>query len=359
MTADKETEQSCTPCSRRIDSKRRPIRDRRHPSHSSVESKAASRVPAERRARHQDGVQAMSIDVYAEVTGKIVSMLEAGVVPWRSPILGQREAGWPKNLDSRKPYRGVNVFLLAFTAWAKGYESAHWVTFNQAKARGGSVKKGEKASMVVFWKAYEARDKDTNELVTVPVLRHYNVFNLEQCEGITAPDAPSQLEQQPEPFVPIGAAEAISRDYRGGPDVQHVGGQAFYVPAADAVKIPESSRFVSVEAYYATLFHELAHSTGHSSRLDRGIDTNLAPFGSPDYGREELVAEMAASFLCGHAGITPATIENNAAYIGGWIKTLKGDKRLAVVAAGAAQRAADWIRNVRAERQTGAQVAVT
>ena len=290
----------------------------------------------------------MSFDIYAAITTQIVTMLEAGVVPWRSPILGQSKAGWPKNLDSGREYGGVNVFLLAFTAWAKGYESANWLTFNQARAKGGGVKKGEKSSMVVFWKQYETTDKDTGEHVTLPVLRYFNVFNIEQCEGVTVPNAnPSQLEQQAKPFPPIKAAESIARKYQGGPSVQHAGGRAYYMPTSDAVRIPEPSRFESPELYYATLFHELSHSTGHSSRLDRGIDTTLAPFGSPDYGREELVAEMAAAFLCGHAGIAPVTVENNAAYIGGWIKSLKGDKRLAVVAAGAAQKAADWIRGER------------
>ncbi len=292
----------------------------------------------------------MAIDVYAEVTDRIVSMLEAGVVPWRSPILGQSAAGWPVNLASGKAYRGVNVFLLGLTAWCKGYGSAYWVTFNQARARGGSVRKGEKSSLVVFWKTYGTTDKKTGEPVTVPVLRHYNVFNVEQCEGIEVPDAPVF---EPIAFSPVEAAETIVNGFAGRPEIVHDGlgsGRAYYLPKGDEVHLPSPSRFVSPEAYYATLFHELAHSTGHSTRIDRGLDTALAPFGSPDYAKEELVAEMAAAFLCGHAGIVPAVIENAAAYLAGWIKTLKGDKRLAVSAAGAAQRAADWIRG---DRGTG------
>jgi antirestriction protein ArdC len=294
----------------------------------------------------------MAMDIYADVTAKIVAMLEAGVVPWRSPILGQQKAGWPKNLESGKEYRGVNVFLLAFTGWAKGYESAHWLTFNQAKARGGSVKEGEKSSMVVFWKQFATTDKETGEAVTVPVLRYYNVFNVEQCDGVPVPDAPVV---ETRPFSPIETAEQIVSGYAGRPEIEHRGSRAYYTPKTDAVIIPQPERFASTEEYYGTLFHELAHSTGHSTRLDRGIDTTLAPFGSPDYGREELVAEMAASFLCGHAGIVPATVENSAAYIGGWIKTLKGDKRLAISAAGAAQRAADWIRGIRGDGNATAE----
>jgi antirestriction protein ArdC len=286
----------------------------------------------------------MAIDIYAEVTERIVAILEAGVVPWRSPILGQSKAGWPKNVETGREYRGVNVFLLALTAWAKGYGSAHWLTFNQAKARGGSVKKGEKSSMVVFWKQYATTDRETGDEKTVPVLRYYNVFNVEQCEGIEIPDAP---KFEPTTFTRIQAADVIVSGFEGRPEIAYAGQRAYYTPQTDCVTIPEQIRFASSEEYYSTLFHELAHSTGHSRRLNRGIDTKPAVFGSSEYAREELIAEMTAAFLCGHAGITPATIENAAAYIGGWIKTLKGDKRLAVVAAGAAQRAADWIRGHR------------
>ncbi len=292
----------------------------------------------------------MSIDVHSIITDQIVTMLEQGVVPWRSPILAKTSdgGGWPKNLERNQPYRGVNVFLLAFTAWAKGYASPYWATFNQAKARGSMVKKGEKSTMVVFWKPYETTDKETGKPVTVPVLRYYNVFNIEQCEGLTppSPTEPAPAEEVVE-FTPSEIADALARGYEGGPAVSHRGTRAFYRPLSDEVQLPEPVKFRTSEDYYSTLFHELAHSTGHSSRLDRGIDTNLAPFGSPDYGREELVAEMAAAFLCGHAGIAPVTIEGHAAYLQGWISTLKGDKRLVIAAAGAAQKATDWIRGTR------------
>jgi antirestriction protein ArdC len=285
-----------------------------------------------------------SFDLYATVTDQIVAMLEKGVVPWRSPILGSTTAGHPRNLNSEHAYRGVNVFLLAFTSFAKGYGSSFWLTFNQAKERGGSVRKGEKSSMVVFWKQYETADRQSGEKIKVPVLRYFNVFNAEQCEGILAPDAPTF---QPLDFKPIEAAEAIARGYAGGPAVEHEGQRAFYRPSVDAVTMPDPTRFASTEEYYSTLFHELSHSTGHSTRLDRKLDTAPMAFGSTDYGKEELVAEMSAAFLSGHAGIKPATIDNQAAYIGGWLRKLKEDKRLVVTAAGAAQRSADWIRGER------------
>ncbi len=282
----------------------------------------------------------MSFDLYQEITNQIVSMLEKGVVPWRSPILGLSSGGHPKNLESGKHYRGINTFLLAFTAFAQGYGSSYWLTFNQAKQRGGTVKKGERSSMVVFWKQYEVDDKETGKPTKVPVLRYYNVFNAEQCDGIKAPDA---IPFTPQEFKPIEDAESVVKGYADGPAIEHAGQQALYRPKVDMVRMPEPSRFTSAEEYYSTLFHELGHSTGHSRRLDRKLDTDPKPFGSGDYGREELVAEMAAAFLCGQVGIRPTVIENQAAYLQGWLKQLKNDKRLVISAAGAAQKAADWI----------------
>ncbi len=283
----------------------------------------------------------MQFDIYQNVTDQIIAMLEKGVVPWRSPILGRQSAGMPKNLESGKEYRGVNVFLLAFTAWASGYESSYWLTFNQAKQKKGSIKKGEKSSFVIFWKQYETTDKETGEPTKVPVLRYYRVFNVAQCEGIAAPDA---VTYTPTDFQPIDAADAIVKAYADAPAIEHGGTRAFYRPSTDVVRLPEPTRFASCEEYYSTLFHELAHSTGHSKRLDRKLDTEPQPFGSPDYGKEELVAEMAAAFLSAHVGIQPVTIENQAAYLHGWLKQLRGDKKLVITAAAAGQKASDWIR---------------
>jgi antirestriction protein ArdC len=288
-------------------------------------------------------------DLYAVVTDQIVAMLEKGVVPWRNPILGRATGGFPRNIAAKTPYRGVNVFLLAFTAYAQGYSSSCWLTFRQAKEMGGSVKKGEKSTMVVFWKQLERENPQTHEKERLPLLRYYNVFNVEQCEGITAPDVQPFT---PNDFTPVEQAEHIAELYEGGPSIEHGGTQAFYRPSEDLVKIPEPTRFSSGEQYYSTLFHELAHSTGHGSRLDRKIETPK-PFGSLDYGKEELVAEMAAAFLSAHAGIQPAVIENQASYLQGWLKRIKEDKKLVIMAAGQAQRAADWILGTRWSEREG------
>lgn len=285
-------------------------------------------------------------DIYQQVTDRILELLDQGVAPWRQPIKpGGGGEGHPRSLSTGKPYRGINVFLLAMTSWAHGYGSSYWATFNQVKKEGGLVRKGERSTLVVFWKRATMDDRESGEEITVPVLRHYNVFNADQCEGVAAPDLASEVEEGVT-FEPIAEADRIVNSYSGGPIVRHAGSIACYQPQVDIVRIPEPIRFESPESYYATLFHELAHSTGHQSRLDRGLGETIAPFGSPDYSKEELVAEMGAAFLCAAAGISPPTIEQSAAYIDGWRKKFKDDKRLVVQAAGQGQRAADHIRGI-------------
>ncbi len=188
-------------------------------------------------------------DLYQQVTDRIIEMLEQGVAPWRSPIMGTGTAGHPKNLISGRGYRGINVLLLAFAARSQGYGSACWLTFKQAQARGGSVRKGEKSSLVVFWKQYETEDRDTGKPKLVPVLRHYRVFNAEQCDGIDAPDA---APFEPIDFEPLSECERIAHGYPNGPQVQHAGSRAYYRPSDDLVRLPEPQRFTSPEEYYST-----------------------------------------------------------------------------------------------------------
>lgn len=284
-------------------------------------------------------------DIYQEVTDTILGYLEQGVAPWRNPIVKPAGDGLPKSLSTGKPYRGINTFLLALKGWTKSYASDYWLTFNQARSRGGRVRKGEQGTMVVFWKRYATEDKQTGEKIEVPVLRHYVVFNGDQVEGVELPNSPTEATETP--HDPIEQADDIVSGYRDPPRLAIYGTQAIYCPKQDEVRIPLTSSFVSAEAYYATLFHELAHSTGHSKRLDRGLDDQwLAPFGSPTYGREELVAEFGSAFLCAAARISPPTIHQAAAYIDGWRKSIRADKTLVVQSAGQGQRAADYILGV-------------
>ena len=295
----------------------------------------------------------MAADIYKAVTDRIIELLDKGTVPWKYPIRKSGgDDGFPTNLDSGRAYRGINVFLLAMTAWAEGYESPYWITFRQAKQKGGHVRKGEKGSLVIFWKQYATQDRDSGKDITVPVLRRYTVFNAQQCEDIEVPGLP-EPDPEAEPFEPIEEAAKIVAGYAGGPRIEHRGGRAFYRPREDLVQLAEPERFVDRQSYYVTLFHELAHSTGHKSRLDRGLETSPPAFGSPDYSKEELVAEMGAAFLAAAAGISPDTIEQSAAYIDGWRKKLSGDAKLVVHAAGAGHRCADWIMGKREPNSPG------
>jgi antirestriction protein ArdC len=274
-------------------------------------------------------------NVYQIVTNQIIWQLEKGTVPWRKPW--RTEA--PCNLVSGKPYRGINVFLLA----SQGYESRYWVTFNQAAKLGGHVRKGERSSLVTFWHIGEEkviRNVDGNERKQTPfLLRYYRVFNVCQTEGIAeklglgkaAPRVPS-----------IGQCEAIVAGMPNAPRREQ-SDRAWYRPSTDIVGMPARGLFRSAAEYYSTLFHELTHSTGHPSRIGREGIEQLNALGSELYSREELIAEMGAAMLCGLTGLAPHTLENSAAYLQSWLGVLKSDSRMVVTAASAAQKAADYI----------------
>jgi antirestriction protein ArdC len=268
------------------------------------------------------------------ITESVLKQLEQGVAPWRKPWA----TSIPSNLISKKPYRGLNVFLLA----TQGYGSPYWLTFNQARQLGAHVRKGEKSTLVSFWKsseyARENHDTGETESKTSVLLRYYRVFNIEQCEGLKA-----LCGDEHKPVQPLAECESIANGMPNPPRIeQH--SQAFYRPSADMVGIPARSCFESPEGYYSTLFHELTHSTGHKSRLNRFEENSTDhQFGSESYSKEELIAEMGAAMLAGMAGISQATLSNSASYLQSWIKRLKSDSRLIISAASHAQKAADYI----------------
>jgi antirestriction protein ArdC len=284
------------------------------------------------RPRFRSAAEHVNASAYDVVTDRVIALLDRGTVPWRRPWSTAVDA--PRNLQGR-PYRGINTWLLG----GQGYGSPHWLTWKQIHEHGGRVLKGERSTPVVFWKQLEVAEED-GETRKVPLARLYNVWNLEQCQGIEAPGA---AEEQRTPVEPLVAAERIVDQMPDPPTIKVAGIRAFYRPGEDLVQVPFASRFASEEEWYATLFHELGHATGHEKRLHRPDVMRREELGPLDLSREELMAEFTASYLCAEAGIAPATIENQAAYIESWTRVLKDDRRALVVAAGAAQRAADHI----------------
>lgn len=285
--------------------------------------------------------------VYEIITQRILTELEKGTAPWHKPwksALGEE----PANLSSKRPYRGLNRFLLSQSQYARPY----YVTYNQATNFGGQVKKGEHGWPVIFWKrdTYIRKHDDGAETEEKGfLLRYYTVFNVEQCEGLEKfmPDAPNA--PKPTDLEPNEKAEYIVRHFPNSPRIQYrKGDRAFYRPSEDLVVLPEKYQFRSPAEYYSTLFHELTHSTGHASRLHRSTLADALMFGDTNYSREELVAELGAAFLCGEAGIeNEAALKNSAAYLDGWRRKLKADSKIIVTAAAQAQKAADHILGVK------------
>lgn len=291
----------------------------------------------------------MSERVYQIVTERICELLEQGTVPWHQPW--NAELGMPRSLSTDKLYRGINVWLLGSAMCT----SPWWGTYQQISERGGQVRKGEHGTLVVFWKKTERTvvDHDTGEETEQNgfILRYYRVFNAEQCDGLEVPGIPGAEAREHEP---IEAAQLIVDGYinrSDAPRLTYGGDRACYAPRFDTLSMPQPDTFENAEAFYSTIFHEMTHSTGHASRLGRKDLLEFHAFGDESYSREELVAEMGASMLSGLAGIDNVTLPNSAAYLSHWIKVLKGDARLVVVAAAQAQRAADWIAGTRGDIQ--------
>lgn len=283
----------------------------------------------------------MSNQVYGYITDRIMEELERGCVPWHRPWKTSSDGvRVPTSFVSKKPYRGVNTFLLALSRFKAGYDSNYWLTFKQIQALGGNVT-GQHSEMVVFWKLLEKPAENPtpeNEMDYIPMLRYYRVFNLDQVTGIKKP----MLENVPV-FQPIGEADQIASKYQEQIAVTHGGSRAYYQPSTDSITMPERETFDSPEEYYSTLFHEFTHSTGHESRLNRSGITETHFFGDEIYSKEELVAEMGAAMLCGVVGTENKTIKNSVSYIQSWLGKLSDDKKLVVHAAAAAQKAADFI----------------
>jgi len=280
-------------------------------------------------------------DLYQTVSNQIIESLEKGVVPWKCPFQSMG-SGLPMNLISGKHYQGINLLMLGLTR----YESPYWLTAKQAFQAGGRIKKGEKASIVVFWKILETeKDGDEEKTTFRPLLRYYSVFNVQQTTGL---DHLIPKVSKPVEFNPNEACEKIVQDYvnAGGPEIRFGYTGASYSPYHDVIEMPSKDAFKSGSEFYQTIFHEISHSAGHPKRLNRKslVKSSTENF----YSLEELVAEISSCFLAMKSGIQP-DIQNSASYIDGWLKVLKGDKKMIVFASAMAQKSVNHILGERVE----------
>lgn len=281
--------------------------------------------------------------LYDEITGKIIAELEAGRIPWVQPwgtAAAKAPLAMPRNAATGRHYSGINVLILWGAVIEHGFPGQSWLTFRQALALGGNVRKGERGTTVVYADRFvpddeKRRARETGEEAqAIPFLKRFTVFNAAQCEGlpedvaIVAPPPPAGLIE-PQVEALIGATGI---DFRIG------GSRAFYVPAHDYVQVPPPQAYFEPINWHRTALHELGHATGHPSRLNRDFSGS---FGTKKYAFEELVAEMNAAFCCASIGIVPTV--RHADYIGSWLEVLREDNRAIVRAASQASKAADWL----------------
>lgn len=288
-----------------------------------------------------------SNDRYTKITQTIIEALEKGAndgvkLPWRFI------KNTPINLVTGNAYRGINTLTLAAESYTRGFEAREWLTFKQASKLGFNVRKGEKSSLVVFFKPLivndqkvQATDDNPNPSVTIPYMKHSCVFNVQQLEGYDYKPA----EQLTKEFVPIESAQEII--IRSNAVIEHVAGnQAFYSPMKDKIVLPQKEQFDSEAMYYSVALHELTHWTGHELRLNRSLANS---FGTQAYAFEELVAEIGSTFLCNHIGIEAQTMDSHTNYLSSWLKVLKNDNRAIFKAARLAQKASDFLLDVNYE----------
>ena len=286
------------------------------------------------------------MDIYAEITNRIIAMLEQGKIPWEHPWRNVADLAIKRTTG--KPYSLLNQILLG--------KPGEYMTFDQCRKEGGRIRKGAKSKIVVFWKFIDnpIKDKDGNVVTDsqgrpvskkVPLLKYFNVFHIDDCEGLE----PKHYAEELQDFDPVEKAEETLKDYiaRSGVTLQHEKqSRAFYSPKRDMIVLPLKEQFKGSAEYYGTAFHEATHSTGHPSRLNR-LDGSIAAFGDESYSKEELVAEIGSCTILSMLGLeTDSTFRNNAAYIQSWLQALKNDKKLIVSAAGKAEKAVNLIMNI-------------
>lgn len=281
--------------------------------------------------------------LYDEITDKIIAELEAGRVPWVQPWgteAAKAPLSMPRNAASARPYSGINVLILWGAVIERGFSGQSWLTFRQALALGGHVRKGERGTTVVYADRFVPADERRRahemgeDAQAVPFLKRFTVFNTDQCDGLSADVAttapmplPGMIEPQVEALI-----KATGIDFRIG------GNRAFYMPAEDYVQVPPPAAYFEPINWHRTALHELGHASGHPSRLNRDLGGS---YGTKKYAFEELIAELCAAFSCASLGIVPTV--RHADYIGSWLEVLREDNRAIVRAASQASKAADYL----------------
>jgi antirestriction protein ArdC len=291
--------------------------------------------------RHEAGPGRASL--YDEITTKIISELEAGRLPWVQPwgtAAAKAPLAMPRNASTGRQYSGINVLILWGAVISHGYSGQSWLTFRQALALGGNVRKGEHGTTVVYADRFVPDDEKKRahetgeEAAAIPFLKRFTVFNSAQCENL--PEDVAIVAPPPPPGLTEPQVEALIR--ASGIDFRIGGDRVFYAPAPDYVQVPPPQAYFEPINWHRTALHELGHATGHSSRLARDL---TGSFGTKKYAFEELVAEINAAFCCASLGITPTV--RHADYIGSWLEVLREDNRAIVRAASQASKAADWL----------------
>jgi len=284
-------------------------------------------------------------DLYTQVTDRVIASLEAGTPPWRKPwsTPGNASPAMPCNAVTGTRYRGINVLALTMSAFAFASSDPRWATYKRAADRGWQVRKGERGTTAYFFKQLDLADTrdepdhDTEATTRrIPLLRAFTLFHASQIDGIPAFTAPTDAEA---PWRAPDAAETIIAN--SGITIRIGGDRAYYAPATDHVQMPPRNAFRSAEAWCSTILHEASHASSHPSRLDR--DLHNVTFGSPDYAREELRAEVAQLIICAELGIADCQFTNGAAYVKSWLEALRSDRREIFRAAAEAQRIADYL----------------
>jgi antirestriction protein ArdC len=283
-------------------------------------------------------------DLYTRVTHQILADLAQGVRPWIRPWASAHPAGSITRplRHNQIPYSGINTVLLWTRAMAEGFGAPIWMTFRQALELGGCVRRGQTATTIVYANRLsrtQAGEDGQDVERSIPFLKAYAVFNIEQIDGLPEAFAPAPVAPLPQ-SARVAGAEAFFRGL--GADITHAGDAAWYAPGPDRIQMPPFEAFQSGEDYYATLAHESVHWTRHPSRLDRDLGRKTA--GDQGYAREELVAELGAAFLCADLGLELTPRPDHAAYIGAWLRVLQDDKRAIFSAAAHAQRAVDYLK---------------